>query len=140
MGEQHVTMTTKQEDQRTIDGKKVCWNFRKGRCRFGSKCTFAHDNDVALPKEDDAEAATSDNQTGQVSATPGGVLQLGTQPPNECDPNPAGLDQSSAVISHNKRKRPGLSDGLTPSKKASKFYNKLYTTNSGETGSSIKQQ
>ena len=40
--ERHVAMTTKQEDQKTIEGKKVCWNFRKGRCRFGHKCTFAH--------------------------------------------------------------------------------------------------
>ena len=41
-------MTSKQEDQtRKIGNKKICWNFRKGRCRFGHKCTFAHDSDVA---------------------------------------------------------------------------------------------
>ena len=39
---------------------------------------------------------------------------------------PAPSEESPAVISHNKRKRPGLSDGLTPSKKASKFYNQVY--------------
>ena len=35
--ERHVSMTVKQETLRTIEGKKVCFNFRKGRCRFGSK-------------------------------------------------------------------------------------------------------
>lgn len=35
--EKHVEMTTKQEELKTINGKKVCWNFRKGRCRFGHK-------------------------------------------------------------------------------------------------------
>jgi len=30
--ERHVEMTAKQEDQRTLRGKKICWNFRKGRC------------------------------------------------------------------------------------------------------------
>merc|ERR1712215_97831 len=45
--EQHVEMTQKQEVGRTINGKKVCWNFRKGRCRHGHKCTFAHDSDVS---------------------------------------------------------------------------------------------
>jgi len=128
--ERHVEMTAKQEDQRTLRGKKICWNFRKGRCRFGSKCTFAHDNDVALPKEEE------EAESGQQVSTPG-VIQLGTQPATESDPDPATLDNSSAVISHNKRKRPGLSDGLTPSKKASKFHNRVY---SAEGGSSIKQQ
>jgi len=134
MLERHVEMTAKQEDQRTLRGKKICWNFRKGRCRFGSKCTFAHDNDVALPKDDEAEG-----QDGQSTAATPGVIQLGTQPPHtESDPDPACDNSSPAVISHNKRKRPGLSDGLTPSKKASKFYNKVY--NNTTSTSSIKQQ
>ena len=44
--EQHVEMTQKDRTGRTIDGKKVCWNFRKGRCRNGHNCKFAHDNDI----------------------------------------------------------------------------------------------
>ncbi len=60
--ERHVAMTVRQEERRTIDGKKVCWNFRKGRCRFGHKCTFAHDSDVGLrrPGEDAASAPGPD--------------------------------------------------------------------------------
>ena len=44
--EQHVGMTQKEQTGRTIDGKKVCWMFRKGRCRQGHRCKFAHDNDI----------------------------------------------------------------------------------------------
>jgi len=44
--EQHVAMSQKDQTGRTIDGKKVCWMFRKGRCRNGHKCKFAHDNDI----------------------------------------------------------------------------------------------
>ena len=108
--ERHVEMTTKQEDQRTISGKKVCWNFRKGRCRFGSKCTFAHDNDVssAKPSKDESSETSSQHQ----QPTPSTAT---TKEPD-----------SSAVISNNKRKRPGLGDSLTPGKKAMKFYNKVY--------------
>merc|ERR1712241_914013 len=56
--EQHVEMTTKQEDQtRKIGSRKICFNFRKGRCRFGHKCTFAHDSDVASSLASAAEQA-----------------------------------------------------------------------------------
>ena len=61
--EQHVAMTTKQEDQkRKIGNRKICWNFRKGRCRFGSKCTFAHDNDVALAADHENPGSAGDQQ------------------------------------------------------------------------------
>jgi len=47
MLERHVEMTNRPEDMtKSIEGKKICWNYRKGRCRFGSKCTFAHDSDL----------------------------------------------------------------------------------------------
>jgi len=117
--ERHVEMTSKQEDSKTLRGKKICWNFRKGRCRFGSKCTFAHDNDVALPKADEGGDTSEGAATTTQQLPP---VQLGAQDPDPSSP----VDNNSAVISHNKRKRPGLSDGLTPSKKASKFYNKVY--------------
>ena len=95
------------------DGKKVCWNFRKGRCRFGSKCTFAHDSDVKKPAEDNSESIEKEkkNQSFFNSAPP---------PEN---------DNSEAVIENNKKstkKRPGLAQGLVPSKKAMKFHEKVY--------------
>lgn len=44
--EKHVKMVNTDEQITVKNGKKICWNYRKGRCRFGSKCTFAHDSDV----------------------------------------------------------------------------------------------
>lgn len=39
-----------------VNGKSICWMNKKGRCRFGNKCKFAHDselfNDPAVIKED----------------------------------------------------------------------------------------
>lgn len=103
--ERHVEMTTKNEHQRTIDGKKVCWNYRKGRCRFGSKCTFAHDSDI----KQKTEPTTS-------------KIRVASIIPKEPE------DFGDAVIECNKKpkKRPGLSEGLQPSKKAMKFHEKVY--------------
>lgn len=101
MLERHVEMTTKPEAQREINGKKICWNFRKGRCRFGAKCTFAHDNDVA---KSNITQGTSKSQ---------GLTEA---------------DEDGVIAESNKRpkKRPGLSSGLELSKKALKFHNKVY--------------
>ena len=45
--EHHVKLTTEQlkpnkERTKRHNKKGVCINFQKGRCRFGSKCRFAH--------------------------------------------------------------------------------------------------
>ncbi|KYN21354.1 hypothetical protein ALC57_06279, partial [Trachymyrmex cornetzi] len=44
--EKHVKMTPTLDDTKMINGRKICWNYRKGRCRFGHNCTFAHDSDL----------------------------------------------------------------------------------------------
>ena len=100
---------------RNIDGKKVCWNFRKGRCRFGHKCTFAHDSDVKLkaPVYDSGLAAQA-----KPLESPKDVAV----PP----PSPMDVSDDAVVQSANKKKRPGLSQGIEPSKKAMKFHNKVY--------------
>lgn len=125
--ERHVEMTVKHEDQRTIDGKKVCWMFRKGRCRFGSKCTFAHDSDVKQRSsvsqqltDTSGSGATDSEKFRQISA-----VNVST-PKFDYDEE----DNSDAVIECNKRtkKRPGLSNGLVPGKKAMKFHEKVYNT------------
>jgi phage terminase large subunit GpA-like protein len=107
--ERHVEMTTKQEDRRTIEGKKVCWNFRKGRCRFGSKCTFAHDSDVKQRPNSETVSPKSQPLSSSI---------------REEEP-----ENPEAVIENNKRitkKRPGVSDSLTLGKKAMKFHDKVY--------------
>ncbi|XP_059093615.1 uncharacterized protein LOC131888711 [Tigriopus californicus] len=120
--ERHVTMTTKQEDLKTIDGRKVCWNFRKGRCRFGHKCTFAHDSDVkTMPtptKEPTPIESVAQNATSQAPASV-------KEPMTNYDEGAVITGEDSQGIGKRK-KRPGLSDGLVPGKKAMKFYNKVY--------------
>nr|XP_040575837.1 uncharacterized protein LOC121124718 [Lepeophtheirus salmonis]XP_040575838.1 uncharacterized protein LOC121124718 [Lepeophtheirus salmonis] len=73
--EKHVSLTVKQEDRKMINGKKVCWNFRKGRCRFGHTCSFAHDSDVHFKKlkEDSPESLqpTINKSSKRKSSRPG---------------------------------------------------------------------
>lgn len=48
--EKHVKLAPKLDDIREINGRKICWNYRKGRCRFGAKCVFAHDCELLQKK------------------------------------------------------------------------------------------
>jgi len=126
--ERHVEMTVKHEDQRTIDGKKVCWMFRKGRCRFGSKCTFAHDSDVKQkPELTGTTTADSEKNRQNSAATGANLVQPNANHSAHMFENDE-LDNSEAVIECNKakKKRPGLSNGIVPSKKAMKFHEKVY--------------
>lgn len=50
--EKHVKLAPKIEDVREINGRRICWNYRKGRCRFGSKCIYAHDSELLQKKEE----------------------------------------------------------------------------------------
>ncbi|XP_077509806.1 uncharacterized protein LOC144120891 [Amblyomma americanum] len=98
--ERHVKMTTPVSQQTTINGKQICWNYRKGRCRFGHNCKYVHDSDV---------------------------VGLSTQEPEPPEPEVVATSAaaSSDCTSHKrKNKRPGLSDNLSLSKKAMKFYHK----------------
>ena len=153
-------MTSKQEDQtRKIGNRKICWNFRKGRCRFGHKCTFAHDSDVAsslaAAEENSADTPESNQQMsysiGLLSDTPhdpmkpvltGNKSQAGASQLKRFDEKQMhemfdakdgaveSSEASCAVISNNKRKtRPGLGDDIVPGKKARKFHNKIYGDN-----------
>ena len=51
--EKHVKFTPKLEDIKEINGRKICWNYRKGRCRFGSNCVFAHDSELLQKKHNE---------------------------------------------------------------------------------------
>lgn len=49
--EKHVKFAPKLDDIKEINGRKICWNYRKGRCRFGSNCVFAHDSELLQKKQ-----------------------------------------------------------------------------------------
>lgn len=78
------------------NGKKICWNYRKGRCRFGSNCTYAHDSDLHV----------NDNN----------LLQ------NDAGSSQTSNDEKSKK---SLKKRPGLSDSIVPSKKVMQTYNSM---------------
>ncbi|XP_037068811.1 uncharacterized protein LOC119090122 [Pollicipes pollicipes] len=99
--EKHVKLTTAPADLRQINGKQVCWNYRKGRCRFGRGCKFAHDSDLQRSGDEPAEPPLTT-----------------THEPGSKRPAPPvdGLVPS--------KKRPGLSQTLVPGKKVVKMYNR----------------
>ncbi|KAF0292901.1 hypothetical protein FJT64_009175 [Amphibalanus amphitrite] len=100
--EKHVKLTTAPTELRHINGKQVCWNYRKGRCRFGRGCKFAHDSDL---QRDGAEEESSD------------------APPPAAEPGrPAAPPPPAADGQQARRKRPGLGDTLAPGKKVMKMY------------------
>ena len=43
-------------------GKKVCWLYRKGQCRKGHRCMFAHDNDIFTDAPNQINTAQTDKQ------------------------------------------------------------------------------
>uniref|UniRef100_A0A0K8TMF0 C3H1-type domain-containing protein n=1 Tax=Tabanus bromius TaxID=304241 RepID=A0A0K8TMF0_TABBR len=76
--ERHVKMVDNHKPALTKNGKKICWNFQKGRCRFGSNCTFAHDSDLFLPNnEEEKPNKNSVSSKATISKSQSG-LQLGT--------------------------------------------------------------
>lgn len=104
--EKHVKLTTSPADLSHINGKQICWNYRKGRCRFGRNCKFAHDSDLqkGAGEEEVNSAEASDEATlAEVSGKRPHVLD-GEQP---------------------RKKRPGLSQTLVPGKKVVKMFNKI---------------
>jgi len=96
--EQHVKFAPRIEDIKEINGRKICWNYRKGRCRFGTECVFAHDCEL-LNKKSPATYDTSK------------------------EPEDSSVTISSPINETRKSmKRPGLSQGIVPGKKVLKKY------------------
>lgn len=121
--EQHVNMTQRQEDLKVIDGKKVCWMYRKGRCRNGSRCKFAHDSDVKaenLPARPE-EVYDSDAQISSEKSRSGLVQPLNMH--REMSPPPQ--EEEGQVP---RKRRPGVSDSIIPTKKAMDFHKRVYNT------------
>ncbi|KAF7288041.1 uncharacterized protein LOC143190760 [Rhynchophorus ferrugineus] len=117
MLQKHVKMVNT-KDVVVINGKKICWNYRKGRCRFGHNCKYAHDSDIQKTSEQlEAEKETSIAQSVicQKSAT-GQNYTLPQPSQQEIDKINEDCEEKK------KRKRPGLTQGLVPGKKVMKQY------------------
>jgi hypothetical protein len=109
--EKHVKMTPTLDDTKMINGRKICWNYRKGRCRFGHNCTFAHDSDLHRSAAE-LEAIRTPQET--VICQTQYHKQVGINDDEE-------VDQENNQT-HKRKKRPGLSQTLVPGKKVLKLY------------------
>lgn len=111
--EKHVKMVNTKDSVQQINGKKICWNYRKGKCRFGHNCMYAHDSDLQKSKEQ----LETENQLQQTVLC---QSQLLPQPTAE------ELKQikEEGITLNKKRKKPGLAQGLVPGKKVMKSYMK----------------
>ncbi|XP_018332816.1 uncharacterized protein LOC108742223 isoform X2 [Agrilus planipennis] len=108
--EKHVKMVNLQDNVKTINGKKICWNYRKGRCRFGHNCKYAHDSDIQKSQEESSkEKEFQQSIICEAKQLPQPTLEE------------LGVIQSEAASS-NKKKRSGLCQGLVPNKKVMKMY------------------
>ncbi|XP_047114859.1 uncharacterized protein LOC124795080 [Schistocerca piceifrons] len=112
--EKHVKMTPTKEEITMINGKKICWNFRKGRCRFGHNCKFAHDSDLPNVNTEN-QSESGDVYNGQTVVLHDSV-GTGDSEISKCSEN------LLSVVS--KKKRPGLAQELVPGKKVLKLYKK----------------
>lgn len=120
-------------------GKKICWNYRKGRCRFGHNCKFAHDSDLQKSKEQlnaELHVARSNSVVCQADGlNPRYLFNVSvnhttyllwsmtfraSQQPEVLEDN-KNLELASNTNSK-KRKRPGLTPGLVPGKRVMKQY------------------
>lgn len=107
--EKHVKMVPSKDEVRFINGKQICWNYRKGRCRFGHTCKFAHDSD--LHQSSQSSSSFPSNVSGQT------VPDCGTT-----SPEPETEEGEDGQLK--RKKRPGLSQTLVPGKKVLNMYKK----------------
>lgn len=104
--QKHVKMVDSKNNIVAINGKKICWNYRKGRCRFGHNCKFAHDSDI--------QKSTDQLQAEKCSALAQNTVVVSPQAQEQF------LDDK--VENLKRKKRPGLTQGLVPGKKVMNNY------------------
>jgi len=113
-----------------INGKTICWQYRKGKCRFGHNCKFAHDSDISnslgesAPKNfettEKAVCVNNDNQAPASMVTYTSSAHLSGE--RERKTSASISDDEDELRDKMKKKRPGLSASLNPGKKVMKMY------------------
>ncbi|KAL0893650.1 hypothetical protein ABMA27_013810 [Loxostege sticticalis] len=116
--EKHVKMVPGKDNTIMINGKKICWNYRKGKCRFGHNCKYAHDSDIQKTSE---ELEAEKQKLKSVVCEGAGTMT--SQPPPQLEAvSPTDDAVWEGGADKKKLKRPGLSQGLVPGKKVLKMY------------------
>ncbi|CAH0718842.1 unnamed protein product, partial [Brenthis ino] len=117
--EKHVKMVPGIDNTQMINGKKICWNYRKGKCRFGHNCKYAHDSDIQKSTE---ELEAEKQKLNSVVCEGAGTVASAPPPQVILDsPLATNEDVWDGKVGK-KKKRPGLSQGLVPGKKVIKMY------------------
>ncbi|KAB7498464.1 hypothetical protein Anas_02845 [Armadillidium nasatum] len=104
--EKHVKLTNNPKDVVEINGKKICWNYRKGRCKFGHKCKYAHDSDLV---------GINTNANGITNKTDKNLMSSATYVPT-------GGFSNDETPQKNRKHKPGLSESLIPNKRSRQMY------------------
>ncbi|KAL1451008.1 hypothetical protein WDU94_003307 [Cyamophila willieti] len=131
--EKHVKMIPSKEFISEINGKKLCWMYKKGRCRFGSNCKYAHDSELYNQEQSKSEEKLSDGPTTPCNTenqpTPSKPPGLKSYfPPHQPlqqefhQKSFPGEDNDDTGRPLQKKKRPGLSQTIVPGKKVMKMY------------------
>lgn len=97
--EKHVKMVS--TDVKIVNGKKICWNYRKNKCRFGHNCKYAHDSDL--------------------QTDPSTIVPNETNVKHDLTKVSPPVDEGQKISKG--KKRPGLSQTLVPGKKVMRNYN-----------------
>ena len=90
-----MNMTRRQEEMKVIDGKKVCWMYRKGRCRQGAKCKFGHDNDVKTDRVVPENKYDVESQISNDKAAKGAAQPIKFNPNSRREPTPEKVKKSN---------------------------------------------
>ncbi|XP_047527899.1 uncharacterized protein LOC125064744 [Vanessa atalanta] len=117
--EKHVKMVSGKDNTQMINGKKICWNYRKGRCRFGHNCKYAHDSDIQKSNE---ELEAEKQKLKTVVCEGAGTMTSAPPPQVELEASSATDDDVWETKASKKKKRPGLSQGIVPGQKVIKMY------------------
>ncbi|CAG9863846.1 unnamed protein product [Phyllotreta striolata] len=116
--QKHVKMVNI-KDTVVINGRKICWNYRKGKCRFGHNCKYAHDSDIQKTEQqiqEEKKAALNCPNAVISKNSQSGVMS------SKCFVNDDECSDEGTGAVKQKRKRPGLTQGLIPGKKVMKQY------------------
>lgn len=108
--QKHVPLTAQARPSH-IGGRGMCVAYRRdGRCRFGSSCKFAHDSDLQIP------------MGGQWGTVPSHQSNLSSPAQQSTAKEPEGDSVEILEEVGRKKRKVGLSDSLTPPKRALKQY------------------
>lgn len=107
--DKHVKTLPQEEIESSNKLKKICWMFKKGKCNYGKKCRFSHI----------INGTTENNIISEETAAESEVPVTYEEHP--LSPN----EDSDEEGTKKRKKRPGLTRGLIPSKKVIKLYKKI---------------